>query len=294
MKMIARWIGWMPSWNAIGLSRGWSFGIGTVNGHGQITLSVAGVDPALLARLPKGVRELPVTSAANLDWAVVLALPNAAEWEALRSWIEPAIGIGSEQAATNSDPEAEGSPSAPSAAADTAVTDAAGATDLATGSQAIGETHWTTTLDNRLRQLSGISAATLFSRIGPELAIWQDSAGRFATLRIKDPDGFDSLLAHLSAHMAGELKTRRWNGMDIHEYSVELGAATPAAGSEATTSSGEIDEASLTEVAGDGDADGSAQAPASALWSDLQHLRLRAYWVEEGPFLVAAKPQSNQ
>lgn len=280
------------------LGSSWAFAIGTVDGHGQIALSAGGVDPELVARLPKGMRQLPITSAANPDWAIALALPSAAEWEALRSWANPqqdslpsdAVADTATLEATDPD-AAEADLGAPDAAA--------GGENNALASPA--QSHWVDQIDALMRSATGISATTVFSRIGPELVLWQDSAGRFAAVRVKDPDGFDSLLEYMSRQLSGILKMRRWNGMDIHEFSFLL--QPEAAQLAADTSTGEIDETRLSQASAEeatspssdqaetatASAEPEAQ-PAEPGWTDtLRRLRGRAYWVEEEQFLVAAK-----
>jgi len=268
---------------------GWTFAVGTVDGRGQISLNLAGVDPALLARLPKGFRELPVTSAPDPRWAVMFALPSAAEWASARAWLAP-----------------------PPVAVDNVIDSVDAATDdeSTTTAESIAATQsapptlsWVDQFDSSLRDITGISATTLFSRVGPEFAIWRDSAGTFATLRVKDPDGLDSLLAHLSNRLAGQLKMRRWNGMDIHEFSFVLERAlNPVDRVVSTTvATGEIDESAIAplppaaanaEELAVSDAEKAAQEPIAepSFWTrGLTRLRGRAYWVKEDDHLVIAE-----
>lgn len=280
----------------LGAGSGWTFAVGTVDGHGQISLSLAGVSAGVLARLPKGVRELPVTSSANPDWALLIALPSAIEWASIRAWLNPP------------EPVVAASIDTPSAADESAGgADAALASDpaqpAATG--ASPKETWFDDIDDSLRQLSGISAATLLSRIGPELAIWRDDAGTFAALRVKDPDGFDSLLAHVSNRLSGQQQMRRWNGMDIHEFSFVLNRVNDPFDepNDSTVATGEIDESvmdkpkaeDLTEqsnaqVESDQSSVTTAEVAVPSFWRrGLERLRGRAYWVEENEFLVIAE-----
>ncbi len=279
------------------LGTSWAFAVGTVNGHGQISLSVGGVDQELMARLPQGLRQLPVTSALDPHWAIALALPGAAEWEALRQWSIARQAPSSPAAEPGAEPDQEDAAQEP--------TEASAESD-GPQSQVMAEPNLIDQIDALMRAATGISATTVFSRIGPELVIWEDSAGRFAAVRVKDPDGFDSLLEYMSRQLSGVLKMRRWNGMDIHEFSFLLQPQPQAPSADA--SSGEIDESRLVETTDDdsdsiasqagpgADADAPATPPAAdeqdaeSGWFDtVGRLRGRVYWVVEEQFLVAAK-----
>ncbi len=261
------------------------FAVGSVRQHGQLTVALDELRPEILARLPKTTAAIPVTTAGSPRWAVTAALPSRSEWDALRSWLQ--------------DPASQRSPQSapPEGTNDSAGTNGSEGGDRPTTRQRPLLDNPLDRLDAWLRPLIGVNAGTMLDRIGPELVIWRDAAGQFAALRMRDEEGFDSMLARLNSSLEGRRGARRWNGLDVHEFSLPMlalerhherltnASATPAA-----------DPAPVEP-----DPDGPADAPAVArdfrlqqgLWHSLQRVRSRAYWIEEGPFLVfTAVPQS--
>lgn len=258
------------------------FAVGTVRGHGQLTLALDEVRPEVLARLPRSAGRIPVTTAGSPRWAVFAALPSRLEWEALRRWLDDAA-TPPPTATTTTDGNADDE-SAASAPASVANTRPRLQNPL-------------DRFDEWLRPLIGVNAGTLLDRIGPEMVLWRDSAGQFAALRVRDEEGFDSLLARLNHSLDGRRSARRWNGLDVQEFSLPTLAIESTERQAGQLLSTDMPQAEGT-AASDDAVDGSpepeaAPRPATGLWPSLRRIRSRAYWIEESPFLVfAAVPQS--
>jgi hypothetical protein len=261
------------------------FAVGTVRRHGQMTVALDEVRPEILGRLPKTASSLPVTTAGSPRWALMAALPSRAEWEALREWLK--------------DPASENSAAAVPEDQTDAPTQAPARPTLP---NPLDE------LDAWLRPLIGVNAATAFDRIGPELVLWRDAAGSFAALRLRDEEGFDSMLARLNSSLEGRRDARRWNGLDVHEFSLpalalerhrERQAEASAALLAADQGNPDASQASASGAAAEpGETTASAASEQSAaleagLRRSLQRVRTRAYWIEENGFLVfTGVPQS--
>lgn len=256
------------------------FAVGTVRGHGQLTLALDEVRPEVLARLPRSAGRIPVTTAGSPRWAVFAALPSRIEWEALRRWLDDAPAP---VPATAADGIAEGD-AAPSEAVSPAATRPRLQNPL-------------DRFDEWLRPLIGVNAGTLLDRIGPEMVLWRDSAGQFAALRVRDEEGFDSLLARLNHSLDGRRSARRWNGLDVQEFSLPtlaIESSERQAGQLLASTVPPPVAAVTSQDASSATPESMPEAePAAGLWPSLRRIRSRAYWIEENPFLVfAAVPQS--
>ncbi|MCB1626352.1 MAG: hypothetical protein KDI48_01410 [Xanthomonadales bacterium] len=257
------------------------FAAGTVRGRGQLTLAMDELPNDVLARLPKTAGRIPVTTAGSTRWALFAALPDRREWEALRNWLEDRPSSIATPAPTAAPADPADAESLPEGAAASAAARQRLANPL-------------DQLDEWLRPLIGVNAGTLFDRIGPELVLWRDAAGVFTALRVRDDEGFDSLLARLNHTLDGRRSARRWNGLDVQEFSLPtLAIEHPQAAAnliqQAPVDNGGEDQTAPSTPAA---AEIAAAAP-TGLWQSLRRIRSRAYWIEETPFLVfASVPQS--
>jgi hypothetical protein len=249
--------------------------VGSVRQHGQMTIALDELRPEILARLPKTAGSIPVTTAGSPRWAVTAALPSRAEWEALRQWLQDPAGIPAPV------------PGADASAADDVALQAPQRPLLANPLDQ---------LDSWLRPLIGVNAGTMLDRIGPEVVLWRDAAGQFAALRMRDEEGFDSMLARLNSSLDGRRDARRWNGLDVHEFSLPMLALQRYRERIAAESVDGADPATIvprSEASPENAGDGAVNSVEQGLWRSLQRIRTRSYWIEEGPFLVfTSVPQS--
>lgn len=252
------------------------FAVGTVRGHGQMSLALEDLQPQILARLPKTATSLPVTTAGSPRWALMAALPNRKEWEALREWLQDPAAARAATLPDHNDDDADTN--------DTAVNRVLPRPILA---NPLDE------LDAWLRPIIGVNAATVFDRVGPEVVLWRDAAGTFAALRLRDEEGFDSLLARMNSSLEGRRDARRWNGLDVHEFSLPALALERHRERMAQPTAQPAPESAESVQAAASPATDRSGESGPGLRRSLQRVRARSYWVEEGAFLVfTGVPQS--
>lgn len=216
-------VGTLPG-DLLSKADGVAFGAGSVDGHGTMQLRFHAPQSRLLGYLAPKQFAPDFKVAGSPRWVANLALPGAAQWQALEHNLT--LDFGAERA--------------------TAWRDALAA--------------W--------KQKAGFDIADLTQWIGPELIAFEDDAGSYTALRVRDRQALYALLDRQAKSHGWRFDARPLDGLTIHELTVH-GSEKP-------------EDAAKRNY------------PGMAAISQLAaRVGSHFYWVEDGDFLIFAKvPQA--